>query len=220
MADYTAVTPGASPSNPIVTPNQYPATAARPQGTSPTERELILGKMKQKDDEKREKDNKKEEEKLIVERDKQNKAKEKKDKAADKKYRRNAGVEIPKAGLHRFGHAGNAMTSGKGIFGFSMSPSGEGYADSFKGGSANLFGSKGTKSAGSQMSVNFGRMTPGFGGLGNAMKKDGKARGFGGYQDPFAGSSPNPKVGKGKGRKKSKGKPPLGGGSIFNLRLF
>lgn len=223
-ADYKSVTPGASPDNPIVTPNQYAATAERPQGTSPTERELLLGRMKQQEDEKREKINKKEEGELKAERDKQEKEREKRNKAADKKYRRNAGMEIPKQGLHRFGHAGEAMTSSKGLFGFSMSPSGEGYQDAFSGGSANIFGSsgfggKGRKSAGSELHVDFGRTTSIFGGFGNAMKKDGKAKGFGGYQDPFAGSSPIPKIGKGKRGKKSKGKPSLGG-SIFNLRLF
>jgi hypothetical protein len=232
MADYTEVKKGsgASPNNPIPTvqysgaganqpnPAHRNVTEQYPQGTSPTERERVIGRMKQTEDEKREKINKKEEKELIIERDRQNKAHEKREAAADKKYRRNAGVEIPKQGLHRFGHAGNALTSSKGIFGFSMSPDDAGYADSFSGGSANLFGSKGTKGAGNQMHVNFGRMTPGFGGLGNAMKKDGKAKGFGGYQDPFAGSSPIPKVGKITGGKKRKGK--QSGSSIFNLRLF
>jgi hypothetical protein len=238
MADYKSVTPGASPSNPIVTANQYAPNPSQPN--NPTGEPLpgtssgARAKLMRDEYNEKERINKKEEKELKTEKDKQDREYEKKSKQLLKKHRKNAGIEIPKQGLHRFGYAEQGMTSEKGLFGIQMEPEGgSGYSDAFSGGGQDLFsggsGRRG-KSAGAQMSVNFGKMSGGlsglslggggmFSGLGSALTSDGKAKGFGGYRDPFAGSAPKAKTGA-KKSKKAKRTPSLGGGSIFNLRLF
>lgn len=234
---YKPTTPGASPDNPIasISPAAAPTTLNPTGEPVPGTSSGVRAKLMQAEYNEKERINKKEQKELKEQKDKSEKETEKRRKAANKKYRQNAGVEIPKQGLHRFGYAEGEMTSEKGISGIQMEPGGgEGYSDAFGQGGFDLFGGgsgRGRKSAGAQMGVNFAKMGSmstglgglniGFGGLGNAMKSDGNARGFGGYRDPFGGSSMSPKLGKAKRGKAKKGrKPSLGGGSIFNLRLF
>jgi hypothetical protein len=141
------------------------------------------------------------------------------------------GLEIPKQGLHRFGHA----TAGLDHEMFQGGKSLNTYADPFSMGTemSGMASARGNRTASDEMSVNFGMLGPGLslsglgmGGVGNAkkaMKRDGNARGFGNYQDPFSGSAPAPRgIGsKTRGRppkkKQKKEKQPR---SLFNLRLF
>ncbi|MFA5348586.1 MAG: hypothetical protein WC294_10640 [Methanoregula sp.] len=141
------------------------------------------------------------------------------------------GLEIPKQGLHRFGHA----TAGLDYEMFQGGKSLNAYADPFSMGTemSGMASAGGNRRASDQMSVDFGRLSPGvglsgFGGsVGNAkkaMKRDGNARGFSGYQDPFSGSAPAPRGigskprGRPPAKKKQKKEKPAR--SLFNLRLF
>jgi hypothetical protein len=109
------------------------------------------------------------------------------------------------------------------------------YADPFSMGTemSGMAAAGGNRRASDQMSVDFGRLSTGLSlsglsGVGSAkkaMKRDGNARGFSGYQDPFSGSAPAPRgIGsKPRGRPPKKNKKVKGeklARSLFNLRLF
>lgn len=119
---------------------------------------------------------------------------------------RKPGIELPKQGLRRLGYASRDL--GGSITGASPVEFG-GYGDAFSmmGAESGLHLSIGNNRG---RGVDFGMYSSPFGGLGEALTSNGKARGFGGYQDPFARAAPKKKGKRGRPRKRS----------LYSLGLF
>lgn len=113
---------------------------------------------------------------------------------------RKPGIEVPKQGLHRLGYASRDL-GGPITHASPMEFGGYGDAFSMGGAESGLALSLGNKRG---RGVDFGSMSVEFGRLGGAMTQDGRARGFGGYRDPFGRAAPAQK-GKRKRRKSTGG---------------
>lgn len=174
---------------------------------------------RQKRDEWRETNRKQKEKQSLFE--KESKEREKEEKKRHKRmWTPRSGVEMPKQGIGRISHASEGLRTAlapESSFDYSDAFSMGGELGGMTGSIRSEMGRPDFGSMSNMFGGGFGGV--GFGGLGRAMKRDGKARGFGGYVDPFSGSAPAPKIGRGKGKRTKKSKS-QGLGSIFSLRLF